>query len=348
MNSCDETELLALLQQRAAAVPMQPVVLPALARVGVELIVRRDDLIDQRMSGNKFYKLFWNLQRASAAGVRQIASFGGAWSNHLYALAAVGQASGLKTLGVIRGDRPAVLSDTLRDVEAMGMTLCFVARETYRQLTRQADQQAAFQSWLAGHYGDLWLIPEGGANSDGARGAMAIGRAIEQQLQGHYDQVWVATATGTTLAGLAAGLPAGKIAGGISVLKGQGSMSADIERLYRQQLGARHLLQAGRWRLVSGFHGGGYARKLPETLQKFQQDFEAQHEILLDPVYTLKLFFAISSLAQAGYWPRGTRLVVVHSGGLQGRRGFAQALPEAIFSAASACGGGQQGAVPGQ
>jgi 1-aminocyclopropane-1-carboxylate deaminase len=322
LNFCEETEPLAVLQQRALAVPMQPLVLPALARRGIELIVRRDDLIDQQMSGNKFYKLFWNLQRAKARGVQQVASFGGAWSNHLYALAAVGQATGLKTLGVIRGDRPPVLSDTLRDVEAMGMTLCFVARETYRQLTREADQHAAFQQWLAERYGDLLLVPEGGANSEGARGAMAIGQAIEQQLQGNYHEVWVAAATGTTLAGLAAGLPAGKIAGGISVLKGQGSMNADICRLYRQ-LATNAAPQTGSWRLVTGFHAGGYAKKLPEALQKFQKNFEEQHKILLDPVYTLKLFFAIFSLAQAGYWAADTRLVVVHSGGLQGRRGFA-------------------------
>lgn len=323
LNFYNEAAPLAILQQRALAVPMQPLVLPALARRGIELIIRRDDLIDQQMSGNKFYKLFWNLQRAKSNGVQQIASFGGAWSNHLYALAAVGQASGLKTLGVIRGDRPPVLSDTLRDVESMGMTLCFVARETYRQLTREADQYAAFQQWLVERYGDLLLVPEGGANCEGARGAMAIGQSIEQQLQGNYDEVWVAAATGTTLAGLAAGLPAGKIAGGISVLKGQGSMAADIDRLYRQ-LAVTDVPQSSNWRLVTGFHAGGYAKKLPEALQKFQKNFEEQHKVLLDPVYTLKLFFAISSLAQAGYWAAGTRLVVVHSGGLQGRRGFAQ------------------------
>jgi len=120
-------------------------------------------------------------------------------------------------------------------------------------------------------------------------------------------------------------LPADKVVCGMSVLKGAGNLTARIDqryRLLRQHLDGATEDVASPIRLLSGFHGGGYARKLPANLLTFWDDFERQTDILLDPVYTLKLFFAIFQLAESGYWPRGTRLLAVHSGGLQGRRGF--------------------------
>lgn len=303
---------------------MVPLVVPALAKKGIDLIVRRDDLVDPLLSGNKFYKLYWNLEEARARDLPSVASLGGPWSNHLHALAAAGYQQGIRTIGVIRGERPAELSATLRDAEALGMALCFISRDDYRQLTRQADM-SPLQQWLEARYGRLLLIPEGGGNVAGARGAEAMAWAIEQQLGGDYQEVCVACGTGTTLAGVAAALPDGKRACGFSVLKGAGKLAADISRLYRC-LQPRPRPMA--WRLVSGFHGGGYAARLPAGLVDFQQRFEQEQGFLLDPVYTLKLFFAVLQLAQDGYWRRGTRLVVVHSGGLQGRRGFGQPFTE--------------------
>ncbi len=309
------------LVRRAMTVAVDALAWPRLQRLGIDLRVRRDDQLDRELSGNKFYKLFFNLAAAHEAGMRQIASFGGAYSNHLHALAAAGRRYGFSTLGLVRGERPAQLSPTLADAEAWGMRLVFLSRSQYRQ---GADE--ALMCQLREVYGDFYLVPEGGANLAGARGLLAVGRALEQQLQGEYDQVCLPCGTGTSLAGLAAGLPPGKLAVGISVLKGEGGLCADVAARYRelQSLPGAAGHEAANWRLISGYHGGGYARRLPPALGRFWREFEAETGLLVDPVYTLKLFWAVAQLAEQGYWRRGTRLVVVHTGGLQGRRGFTE------------------------
>lgn len=305
------------MQARAAQVALETLRWPLLKRCGLQLRVRRDDALDPELSGNKFYKLFFNLQEARAGGHRLLASFGGAWSNHLHALAAAGKRYGFATLGLVRGEEPENLNPMLRDARNWGMTLHFLPRSQYR-----APDESLMQS-LRAAYGDFFLIPEGGSNLAGARGLVALGRALETQLAGDYDQVCLACGTGTSLAGVAAGLPRGKLALGFSVLKGEGDMGLRIDRCWRdlRALGLHEHLQ-GNWRLISGFHLGGYGRKLPNSVTRFWQDFEQQTGLLLDPVYTLKLFWGIAWLAQQGYWRSGTRLVAIHTGGLQGRRGF--------------------------
>ena len=310
-----------VLHQRALDVPMQKVAWPALNQNGLELIVRRDDLIDPHQSGNKFYKLFYNLCAANERDVNQLLSFGGAYSNHLYALAAAGHAAGIRTVGVVRGERPTQLSPTLRDAEAWDMQLCFVPRAEYRSDNDELLNQ------LRERYGDFLLVPEGGANLNGARGAAVMGWAITQQLGDAFDVVCVPCGTGSTLAGLASALPNDKTAIGFSVLKGDGTLGRDINHLYRCCLSpSADATSGGRWRLISGYHTGGYARKLPPRVNDFWRDFEAETGILLDPVYSLKMFWGIACLAAQDYWAPGTRLVVVHTGGLQGRRGFQSQL----------------------
>ena len=310
-----------ILHQRALDVPMQRVSWSALNQNGLELIVRRDDLIDPHQSGNKFYKLFYNLRAANERGINQLLSFGGAYSNHLYALAAAGHAAGIRTVGVVRGERPTQLSPTLRDAEAWGMQLCFVPRAEYR-----SDKDELLDH-LRERYGDFLLVPEGGANLNGARGAAVMGWAITQQLDDAFDVVCVPCGTGSTLAGLAGALTNDKTAIGFSVLKGDGTLGREISRLYRSCLSpSADSTSHGHWRLISGYHAGGYARKLPSMVDDFWRDFEAETGILLDPVYSLKMFWGIARLAAQGYWAPGTRLVAVHTGGLQGRRGFQSQL----------------------
>lgn len=297
----------------AVRVPIQSVELDVLADAGIELLVRRDDLIDSQLSGNKFYKLFFNLQAAREQGFNRLLSFGGAYSNHLHALAAAGNRYGFQTLGVVRGERPTQLSPTLSDAEAWGMRLVFLSRDGYRN---KADE---WIDTVREQYGDFYLIPEGGANLAGARGMRLAGRALEQQLKGDYTAVCIACGTGTSLAGLAAGIDIAKPAIGFSVLKGAGDLGEVIASTYRD-LGTSD--KAANWRLISGFHAGGYGKKHPEYLSQFWQDFERQSGIALDPIYTVKMFWGIVSLARQGYWSRGSRIVAIHSGGLQGRRGF--------------------------
>ena len=298
----------------AGKVQIQRVETRLFKQAGVELLVRRDDAIDTALSGNKFYKLFFNLQVAREQGAKQLLSYGGAYSNHLHALAAAGNRFGFNTLGVVRGERPAQLSATLSDAEAWGMKLVFISRDDYR---RKMDFNLINE--LQAKYGEFYLIPEGGANLAGARGMQVLGRALELQLNGDYTAVCLACGTGTSLAGLAAGIHHTKPALGFSVLKGQGSLGRDIAALYGQ---LQNNTAAANWRLISGFHAGGYAKKHPEFLARFWQGFERETGILLDPVYTLKMFWGIDSLVQQGYWPRGSRIIAIHSGGLQGRNGF--------------------------
>lgn len=308
------------LYQRAVQVPIETLPWKALQKFGIELLVRRDDRIDSELGGNKFYKLFFNMQAARKAGLTQVASFGGAYSNHLHALAAAGRRYGLKTIGLVRGERPALLSATLRDAEAWGMRLCFLPRNVYC-----AQLSESLTDLLRKEYGDFYLIPEGGANLAGSCGAKIIGRAIEQQLQGSYQQVCLPCGTGTTLAGVAAGIPMNKTAVGFSVLKGVGNLGSDIAGSYRALREATAADDVN-WRLISGFHCGGYGRKISADLLKFWREFELETGLLLDPVYTLKMFWGIACLARQGYWPGNTRLVAIHTGGLQGRRGFAEQI----------------------
>ncbi|WP_331352626.1 1-aminocyclopropane-1-carboxylate deaminase/D-cysteine desulfhydrase [Cellvibrio sp. UBA7671] len=298
----------------ARKVPVQRLEHKVFTDAGIEVLVRRDDLIDPNLSGNKFYKLFFNLRAAREQGFSRLLSFGGAYSNHLHALAAAGNRYGFNTFGVVRGERPAQLSPMLSDAEAWGMQLVFISRTDY-----QHKSEPELLAELQSRYGEFYLIPEGGANLAGARGMQLLGQALEQQLKGDYTAVCMACGTGTSVAGLAAGVDRTKLALGFSVLKGEGGLGDAISTTYRQ------ICKSGvdaNWRLITGFHAGGYGKKHPEYLTQFWQDFERSSGIPLDPVYTLKLFWGMNSLAQQGYWPRGSRIVAIHSGGLQGRRGF--------------------------
>lgn len=312
LNTADE------LHQRALAVPLERLNCRWAQRADLALWVRRDDLIDASLSGNKFYKLYYNLQQARALAAREICSAGGAWSNHLHALAAAGQQQGIATRALVRGERPASLSATLADAERWGMQLDFLSRQDYRTSARRGskDCQDGGQADLLVD-GCYW-VPEGGANLLGALGMGVAGWAIEQRFPAAAD-ICTAVGTGTGLAGLAARLSPGRRVLGFSVLKGEGTLGRDVARLYSA---CRPRGGGACWGLIHGFHGGGYGRSPQATLASFWKDFEQDTGLVLDPVYTLKLFWGIYQLAQRHYWPRGAQVIAIHTGGLQGRRGF--------------------------
>lgn len=297
---------------RAVNVPVQRLQWDLAKQKGVDVWVRRDDLIDSHLTGNKFYKLFYNLQHAESRGYHQILSFGGAYSNHLYALAAAGRDFGFKTIGVIRGERPKELSPTLQDAERWGMSLHFVSRAEYNQKTLPELTESLMKC-----YGDFYTIPEGGANTFGIQGARVMGWALDKQLNADYTEVCVACGTGSTLAGIATGVSAVSNVIGFSVLKGEGDLGAQIVRQH-QTLG----LSLNNWRLISGYHAGGYGKKLPTNVHLFNKLFSQETALLLDPVYTLKMCWGVAQLLAQNYWPSGSRIVLIHTGGLQGRRGF--------------------------
>jgi 1-aminocyclopropane-1-carboxylate deaminase len=311
-------EPITLKKESLEKVPLEKIMLPVIQKAGIELWMRRDDLIHAEISGNKFYKLFFLLREAHVQGYSKLVSFGGAYSNHLYALAAAGKHYGFKTLGIVRGEAAENLSPTLKDAQNWGMKLIFVDRQTYLTKTHPT-----FLSELESEHGRMFVIPEGGACLEGARGMQLLGQLLEQQLNDDYTHVCIASATGTSVAGLAAGVSKKKKVVGFSVLKGEGDLGKNVAELYRElsrELNPRD--HGANWRLISGFHAGGYAKRLPSHLADFWNYFEAETGIPLDPVYNLKMCWGIYCLAQQGYWPKGSKIIAIHSGGLQGTRGF--------------------------
>ena len=274
--------------------------------------MRRDDQVSSAYSGNKYYKLYYTLRNAQQQGADALVSFGGPYSNHLHALANLGRAVNLPTVGLVRGYEQVPLTPTLNDALAAGMRLFFLNKKDYR-----SKNIAPILPVLKRDFKHPYLIPEGGESLAGVRGCMAMGWAIDQQLSYTPYTLCSAVGTGTTLAGLIAASPRASVLG-FSALKGEGSLTQKVER-WLGLLGRQGRVP---WRLVSDYHCGGYAKTSPELLD-FMAAFEARNHLLLEPVYTAKMLWGMEKLAEQGYWPRGSTLVAIHSGGLQGRRGFA-------------------------
>jgi 1-aminocyclopropane-1-carboxylate deaminase len=306
--------------QVARLAPVQILRWPLLEQLGVEVAIKREDLLHPQLGGNKFYKLHGHLRAFRQSGATSLLSFGGAFSNHLYALAAAGRALAVPTIGVVRGQSPRELSPTLKDVAAMGMHLEFISRTEYR-CKEDADWQLPMRERFAGSY---W-IGEGAGDLIGVAGCAAWAQAALALAPWRPDALCLAAGTGATAAGVLAASPVPVHA--FLALKGSPGEVADT----RQKIlaFAQSLLASDSTLprplpslfLESNYHCGGYAR-FPEELRRFMAGFEAETALLLDPVYTAKLFWGIANMARSGLWRPGTRILVLHSGGVQGRRGF--------------------------
>lgn len=307
------------LRSLADSAVVQPIRLPELARYGVEWSMWRLDRIDGAAPGNKLFKLAENFRAARAAGHTRILSFGGAFSNHLHALALRGAAAGFATVGVVRGEAAAAANPTLRDAQQAGMQLYFVDRTTYRH-----KHEAAFLHELQRRFGPCYVIPEGGANAAGVAGCRVLGEVIRSAAQ-RPDLVVLPCATGSTLAGLVAGLDGCCDTLGVAVLKGGEFLNAAVSASL-QTAAAAHCT---RWAIDTGQHGGGYARVAP-ALADFVADFQARSGIPLEPVYTGKMMYALYRRIVAGEFAPGARVLALHTGGLQGARGLAAADAAAI------------------
>ncbi|WP_064007841.1 1-aminocyclopropane-1-carboxylate deaminase/D-cysteine desulfhydrase [Methylomonas methanica] len=296
---------LQVLQSKLAASPLTRINDPELTDRQLELWIKRDDLLHPIISGNKWRKLKYILNHALHCGADSVVSMGGAYSNHLHALAYTGKALGLKTIGYIRGERPAQLNATLHDLLDWGMELRFVTRSDYRQLRDYQDHDSLpkFRS------GQFWL-PEGGATELALQGVAELVDEIEID----FDILAVACGTGTTLAGLLAS-PLTQTALGVAALKGGDFLIDDVEQLLSKQ----GMTSQADWRILVDYHFGGFAKTTPALLA-FMQDFQQRHGIELEPIYTGKLLFAIYDLIRQDYFPAGQRIVAIHTGGLQGKR----------------------------
>lgn len=292
---------------------------------GVEVAIWRLDLLDAAAPGNKLFKLDENLQAARREGYSRILSFGGAFSNHIHALALSGRAAGFETVGVIRGESSACENPTLRDAADAGMQLHFVDRETYRALTQNSSNSAEFLADLRRRFGPCYMVPEGGANRFGVLGCRVLGAAIGQ-MEEQPDCVVLPTATGSTLAGIVAGLNNRSHVLGIAVLKGGSFIARQVSEHLRaldlDKRGAEHCMEGknGAWQIDLDHHCGGYAR-VPDGLGHFVTQFVEQTGIGVEPVYSGKMLYAIDNLIEGGGFARGTRILAVHTGGMQGARG---------------------------
>ncbi|MEV0201105.1 pyridoxal-phosphate dependent enzyme [Nonomuraea sp. NPDC050691] len=254
----------------------------------VRVFLKRDD--------NKARKLRYNL------GHPRVLTFGGAYSNHIRAVAAAGLRHGFATIGVIRGEERLPLNPSLAHAASRGMTLTYLDRDTYRRKQTPEVEAALRERW-----GDVLILPEGGSNAAAVRGCAELPPEIEAEFEdstgGAYDVVCCPVGTGGTLAGIAAGLPAGRRALGFAVLKGAGFLAAEVARLQREAYGRVW----DNWSIDLDHHFGGYARTTPEL-----RAFAARHGV--EEVYVAKMLLGIVARARSGGFTPGTRVVAVVTG----------------------------------
>lgn len=292
--------------------PLQQLQHPLIQEHELTLWVKREDLLHPHISGNKWRKLKYNLQEAKALGKETIATFGGAYSNHIAATAAAGAEFGFKTIGIIRGEAHLPLNPTLQFATEQGMELHYISRELYRH-----KNEPDFLAELTDKLNQPYLVPEGGTNQLAVKGCTEILDDIDVD----YDVICCASGTGGTIAGLIAGLAGEKQVLGFPALKGGDFLKDEIAQLVYSYSGENY----SNWQLITEYHFGGYARVKPELLE-FMHRFQEQHHIPLEPVYTGKMFFGLFDLISKGYFSKGFRIIAIHTGGLQGNAGFKERL----------------------
>jgi 1-aminocyclopropane-1-carboxylate deaminase len=267
---------------------------------GVQIWLKRDDLIHPEVPGNKWRKLKHNLVAAARQNHRTLLTFGGAYSNHLRATAAAGHYGGFSTIGIVRGEKCVPLNPSLTYAVSRGMRLSYMDRLTYRRKS-DPDVIAALQR----DFGPFYLVPEGGTNELAVRGCAEIPAEIEQD----FDVICCPCGTGGTLAGIAAGLRPGQCAVGFSALKGAEFLAGDVTELQQRTFGAC----SGNWTMEYDFHFGGFARRTV-GLDMFIADVRARHGLTLDWVYVAKMMYGLYALAERGTFEPGSRVVAVITG----------------------------------
>ena len=300
--------------QQLPPIPLQQIKLDFLEEKNIQLHVLREDLIHPTISGNKWRKLYYNLQEASNQGKNQLLTFGGAFSNHIAATAAAGNQFGFKTVGIIRGEEHLPLNSTLQLAVDNGMELKYISRSLYKD----EKYNPALIEKLKNEVGDFYLIPEGGSNAFAVKGCTEIIKNIGLD----YDIICCACGTGGTIAGIIAVADETKEIIGFPALKGGEFLKNDIQQLlvdYQQQFLVE--INHQNWSLNTDYHFGGYAKTSIELID-FVNDFYQNHTIPLDLIYTGKMLFGILHLAKTTAFFNGKKIVAIHTGGLQGNRGF--------------------------
>jgi 1-aminocyclopropane-1-carboxylate deaminase len=270
----------------------------------IALSIKREDLIHPFISGNKYRKLKYNLLQAKTEKQTTLLTFGGAFSNHIAAVAAAGKEYDLKTIGIIRGEELETKIEenpTLKSAQECGMTLKFVSRPQYAE-----KESPKFINDLKQQFGSFYLLPEGGTNALAVKGCTEILTAEDAV----FDYICTAVGTGGTICGLANGAFENQQILGFPVLKGD-FLDDGIRRFAIRE----------NWKLVTDYHFGGYG-KITRELIGFINGFYHKTRIPLDPVYTGKLLFGVMDLIEKDFFPAGSKILVIHTGGIQGIEGM--------------------------
>lgn len=291
--------------------PVTPIFCSLFERKSVHVFVKRDDLIHPVVSGNKWRKLKYTLLELLNKDFKGVVTFGGAFSNHVVATAKACQLANIPSIGIIRGEKESAENSTLRAAQNFGMQLQFVSREEYR-----LKNTAEYLAKLKIQFPEFYIIPEGGASSFALDG---VAELLNEQ-ENNYDFITTACGTGATMAGLLKRKKDSQHVLGFPVLKNGEFLIPEIETFLNQNINPETL--------KTNYHFGGYAKTTPELLS-FLIAFENQFKIELDPVYTAKHFFGLIDLIQKDYFPKGSSILAIHTGGVQGKEGMRDKLSEA-------------------
>lgn len=286
--------------------PLQKVTDSLLEAKGLDVFIKREDLIHDQISGNKWRKLHYNLEEAAAKKYNTLLTFGGAHSNHIAATAFAGKQFGFQTIGFIRGEATQTLNPTLQYALECGMHLHYLSREDYRNKT----SKEFAEKYLLDN-SDCYLIPEGGTNLLAVKGCEEILSDVEID----FDFVCCSVGTGGTISGLINSLKSHQRALGFPSLKGADFLNKEIAQY----------VSNSQWALNLDYHFGGYA-KVNSVLIDFINYFKKTHNIPLDPVYTGKMLFGLWKLIEKDYFRKGSTIIAIHTGGLQGIVGMNQRI----------------------
>ncbi|MCW5908851.1 MAG: 1-aminocyclopropane-1-carboxylate deaminase/D-cysteine desulfhydrase [Chitinophagales bacterium] len=286
---------------------------PLFDEKGVQVYLKRDDQIHPYVQGNKWRKLKYNLLEARLQQQNTILTFGGPYSNHIYATAAAARMFHFRSIGIIRGEEPTIKSPTLKFAASQGMELYYMDRVTYRHINEPYSIES-----LRVQLGDFYYVPEGGTNQYAIEGASEIVSEIDFA----FDYITSPVGTSGTLAGIVAGLNGRNFAIGFSSLKGEDTLTTKVNALLLEYTGRSFT----NFSINFNYHFDGYA-KISSGLVEFIHQFRAKHNIMLEPVYTGKMMYGLYDLIQTDYFKRGDVIVAVHTGGLQGLCGFENHFP---------------------
>ncbi len=274
----------------------------------IHVTIKREDLIHPIVSGNKFRKLKYNLLEAKNQSHNKLLTFGGAFSNHIAAVAFAGKDNGFDTIGVIRGDElfdKIQENPTLKFAQECGMKFEFISRNQY-----QNKNDSDFLEVLKSKFGDFYLIPEGGTNKLAVKGCEEILTDVDVD----FDYICTCVGTGGTISGLINSANPNQKVLGFPALKGD-FLNDEI----------RIFVKNNNWQLINDYHFGGYG-KITDELIDFMNKFSSNYKILLDPIYTAKMFFGVIDLINKNYFPENSKILLIHSGGLQGINGINELL----------------------